>query len=118
MVIATNSFVEFLSTRYPPTLSVREVSEITSEHEQTIRNKVSKGAYPIPSFTLGRKRLFRLIDVADYIERQCATDPSNHSNKRPKRGRPTKVQQLASKFAGDDAHASAIAQRTQQSETR
>ncbi|KJV29326.1 hypothetical protein VI06_10495 [Aquitalea magnusonii] len=118
MVVAANSFVEFLSTRYPPTLSVREVSEITSEHEQTIRNKVSKGAYPIPSFTLGRKRLFRLIDVAAYIEQQCAIDPSNHSNKRPKRGRPTKVQQLASKLADSDALALAAAQRTQQPKAR
>lgn len=99
MFTTSGTFVEYLSTRYSPTLSVREVSEITSEHEQTIRNKVSKGAYPIPSFTLGRKRLFRLIDVATYIERQCATDPSHPANKRAKRGRPTKVQQLTKQQA-------------------
>ena len=67
MSVAANTFAEYLSTRYPPTLSVREVSEITSEHEQTIRNKVSKKVYPIPSFTIGRKRLFRLIDVAAFM---------------------------------------------------
>lgn len=93
----TNFLISFdyLSTQYPPTLSVHQVSEITSEHEQTIRNKVCKGDYPIPSFKLGKKRLFRLVDVAGYIDQQCMADPSHPSNKRPKRGRPTKVAQLA-----------------------
>lgn len=87
--------VEFLRSQFPPTLSVQQVSEITSEHEQTIRNKLSKKVYPIPSFKIGRKRLFRLVDVADYIDQQCFFDPSHPSNTRPKKGRPTKVQQLA-----------------------
>lgn len=91
--------IEFLRSHFPPTLSVQQVSEITSEHEQTIRNKLSKKLYPIPSFKIGRKRLFRLIDVAEYIDQQCFSDPSHPSNTRPKKGRPTKVQQLANRQA-------------------
>lgn len=87
--------IEYLSTRFLPTISVRDLSEITTEHEQTIRNKISKGVYPIPSFTIGRKRLFRLIDVAVFIERQREADPSHPAHQRPKRGRPTKVEKLA-----------------------
>lgn len=85
------SFLEYLSVRYPPTLSVEQVGEITSEHPQTIRNMVSKGTYRIPSFKIGRKRAFRLIDVAAYVDDQFSA-----SVKGPKlrRGRPTKVEQL------------------------
>lgn len=87
--------VEFLRNQFPPTLSVRQVSKITSEHEQTIRNKLSKETYPIPSFKIGRKRLFRLVDVAAFIDQQCLEDHSHPSKKRRARGRPTKVQQRA-----------------------
>lgn len=118
MQLSYTSTIDFLSSRFPPTLSVRNLSEITTEHEQTIRNKICKGVYPIPSFTIGRKRLFRLIDVAAFIERQRAADPSHPANHRPKRGRPTKVQQLAGKSAGDGAQAPALAQRTRQPEAR
>ena len=86
--------LEFLSTSYPPTLTVDQVSQITSEHSQTIRNLISLGSYRIPSFKIGRKRVFRLIDVAEFIERQRIADPSHPSHKRPRRGRPTKVEQL------------------------
>ncbi|WP_158332653.1 helix-turn-helix domain-containing protein [Burkholderia multivorans] len=53
----------YLSSLYPPALSVAQVAEITSEAPQTIRNRLSKGSkvkYPIPSFKVGRKRVFRL----------------------------------------------------------
>lgn len=110
--------LEFLSTRFLPTITVRDLSEITTEHEQTIRNKVSKGVYPIPSFAIGRKRLFRLIDVAAFIDMQRAADPSHPANQRPKRGRPTKVQQLTARYADDSAQAPTLAQRTRQFQAR
>ncbi|WP_108525321.1 MULTISPECIES: helix-turn-helix domain-containing protein [unclassified Pseudomonas] len=80
---------------YPPTLTVEQVSEITSEQPQTIRNLVSQGRYRIPSFKIGRKRVFRLIDVAQFIDQQFLADPSHPSKKKPRRGRPTKVEQMA-----------------------
>lgn len=91
--------LEYLSTRYSPTLSIPDVSEITGEHEQTIRNRLSAGDYPIPSFKVGKKRLFRLQDIASYIDQMCLADASHPSNKPPQRGRPTKVQQLAKQQA-------------------
>lgn len=52
------------------------------------------------TFKLGSKRLFRLLDVATYIDGLCAIDPSNPINRRRKRGRPTKVQQQAMMLSG------------------
>ncbi|CAJ0788876.1 MULTISPECIES: hypothetical protein [Ralstonia] len=43
MAFAQLTFLEYLTPLYPPTLSVRQVSEITSETEQTIRNAISLG---------------------------------------------------------------------------
>lgn len=94
MPVFSVSTLEFLNKSYPPTLTVEQVSEITSEQPQTIRNLVSQGCYRIPSFKIGRKRVFRLIDVADFIDRQFLADPSHPSRKKPRRGRPTKVEQL------------------------
>lgn len=110
MSLPVITFLDYLSSRYPPTLSVDQVAEITSESPQTIRDKLCKGTYPIPSFRHTTKRLFRLIDVAEYIDRQFAADPSNPANQRPKRGRPTKVQQLAKQRAAVAAE-NAIASR-------
>lgn len=100
MALTELPLINFLTSLYPPTLTVRQVSEITSENEQTIRNAISQGKYPIPSFKLGSKRLFRLLDVATYIDGLCAVDPSNPINRRRKRGRPTKTQQQARMLSG------------------
>lgn len=108
MALAELSLISFLTPLYPPTLTVRQVSEITSENEQTIRNAISQGKYPIPSFKLGNKRLFRLLDVATYIDGLCAIDPSNPINRRRKRGRPTKVQQQAMMLSGMPIAGSAL----------
>ncbi|CAG9170422.1 helix-turn-helix domain-containing protein [Cupriavidus pinatubonensis] len=89
------STLEFLSKTYPPTLTVEQVSEITSEQPQTIRNLISQGRYRVPSFKIGRKRVFRLLDIAEFIDQQLLADPSHPSKRKPRRGRPTKVEQLA-----------------------
>jgi hypothetical protein len=93
------STLEFLSKTYPPTLTVDQVSEITSEQPQTIRNLISQGRYRVPSFKIGRKRVFRLLDVAEYIDRQRLADPSHPTKKKPRRGRPTKVELMARQSA-------------------
>lgn len=99
MAFAQLTFLEYLTPLYPPTLSVRQVSEITSETEQTIRNAISLGRYPIPSFKIGSKRVFCLLEVAGYLEALRTADPSHPANRRPKRGRPTKAEQLARRRA-------------------
>lgn len=89
------SSLSYLSTKYPPTLSVEQLAEITSESPQTIRNRLNLGTYHVPSFKIGRKRVFRLIDVAQFLDQRLFDDPSHPSHRRPKRGRPTKVEVAA-----------------------
>ncbi|SPD48424.1 conserved protein of unknown function [Cupriavidus neocaledonicus] len=103
MVLAQPTLLEYLTQLYPPTLSVRQVSEITSETEQTIRNAISQRRYPIPSFKIGSKRVFSLVEVAGYLEGLRTADPSHPANQRPKRGRPTKVEQVARQYQHDGA---------------
>ncbi|KOF53025.1 hypothetical protein AD428_16330 [Achromobacter sp. DMS1] len=99
MAVFPVNTLDFLSKSYPPTLTVEQVSQITSEQPQTIRNLVSQGRYRIPSFKIGRKRVFRLVDVAEFIDQQLLADPSHPSKKKPRRGRPTKVEQMARQAA-------------------
>ena len=66
------SSLEYLASRYPPSLNVKQVGEITSGSVDAIRNALSRGCYPIPSFKIGRKRVFRLVDVAAYLDQQFA----------------------------------------------
>ncbi|MBF4081906.1 helix-turn-helix domain-containing protein [Burkholderia pseudomallei] len=99
--------LSYLSALYPPALSIAQVAEITSEAPQTIRNRLSAGTYPVPSFKVGRKRAFRLVDVAAFIDQQIAVDPSNPANLPARRGRPTKVQQVAKLQARPSAAQSA-----------
>ncbi len=94
MYVTPSSFFEYLTSKYPPTLSIRLLSEITNETEQTIRNAISKGTYPIPSFKFGSKRLFRLTDVAAFIDQQFRIASTHTSQPKPL-GRPTKAQQIA-----------------------
>ena len=68
----TESSLEYLASRYPPSLNVKQVGEITSGSVDAIRNALSRGCYPIPSFKIGRKRVFRLVDVAAYLDQQFA----------------------------------------------
>jgi hypothetical protein len=94
---AVNSSLGFLSSLYPQTLTVFQVAEITRESIQTIRNRLSSGTYHIPSFKVGRKRLFRLVDLIEFLDQQYLEDASHPSHRRPKRGRPTKAEQIARK---------------------
>lgn len=94
MNLIESSFTEYLSSKYPPVLSIRLLSEITTETEQSIRNSLSKGNYPIPSFKFGHKRLFRLTDIATYIDQQFKAASAPKSHPKPL-GRPTKAEQVA-----------------------
>lgn len=89
------SSLDYLIQYYGPNVTLNELSSITTQGVRTIQNAIVKGDYPIPSFKIGSKRVFRLVDVADYLDRQFAA--ANNSIK--KRGRPTKVQQIARRNA-------------------
>ena len=93
--IRASSTLDYLACFYGPNVTLNELSSITTQHVKTIQNGILKGEYPIPSFKIGKKRVFRLVDVADYLDRQFAA--SNNPNRT--RGRPTKVQQIARRKA-------------------
>ena len=85
------STIELLALRYRVEMSIPEVAEVTKHGCQTIRNQLAMGVYPIPSHKSGRRRLFHIVDVAAYIDRQAgfAVDVSPR-----RRGRPTKAEQV------------------------
>lgn len=93
--IRATSTLDYLACFYGPNVTLNELSSITTQHVKTIQNGILRGEYPIPSFKIGKKRVFRLVDVADYLDRQFAA--ANNSSQ--KRGRPTKVQQIARRKA-------------------
>jgi len=50
-------------------LSVAETAEALGIKEQTLRVWLSRGTCPIPSKSVGRRRLFRAKDVIAYAEK-------------------------------------------------
>lgn len=84
---------EYLASRYPLFVSVAELSMIIGDPTQTIRNGLQKNTYPIPSLTRGRRRVFSLVKVAEYVDQQSGLSEVGGTSPR-RRGRPTKVDQI------------------------
>lgn len=82
--------LDLLAQRYPVLLTIPDVAEVTSMQPQTIRNRLARGDFPIPSLKIGRRRLFRVIDVAAFLDQVAGIDTSFLAVAR-RRGRPTKV---------------------------
>lgn len=91
--IRATGALDYLARFYGPNVTLNELSAITTQHVKTIQNGILSGEYPIPSFKIGKKRVFRLVDVADYLDRQFAA--ANNPTPKKRCGRPTKVEQLA-----------------------
>lgn len=68
------STLDLLTQRYRVLLTIPEVAEITSMQPQTIRNRLARGDFPIPSLKIGRRRLFRVVDVAAFLDRLAGVD--------------------------------------------
>lgn len=86
------STLDLLALRYMVEMSIPEVAEATKFRNQTIRNQLTLGTFPIPSHKSGRRRLFHISDVAAYIDRQAGFGADDVSSRR--RGRPTKAEQV------------------------
>lgn len=69
-------------------LSVEDVSIILRRPTQSIRNSISKGNFPIPSYSEGRRRWFDVRHVAYYLDRLYMPVPPK------KRGRPSNLEKL------------------------
>lgn len=81
-----SSTLDYLARLYGPNLTLIDLSSITTQNVRTIQNGIIKGQYPIPSFKIGGKRVFRLVDVADYLDREFAA--ANQPKPPIKPGRP------------------------------
>jgi len=80
--VRTASALDYLVQLYGPNITLSQLSSITTQGIRTIQNAIVKGDYPIPSFKIGGKRVFRLVDVADYLDRQfAATNNAVASNR-------------------------------------
>lgn len=90
---STTSALDYLVQFYGPNITLSELSSITTQGVRTIQNGIAKGDYPIPSFKIGGKRVFRLADVANYLDEQFIAANGPKAAKR--QGRPAKAQRLA-----------------------
>lgn len=96
------SIFEFLASRYPLLISAIELSEIVGDPIQTIRNGVFAGTYPIPSSKRGRRRVFSLLDVAQFVDDHHSARDVIGGVEARRRGRPTKVAQARRQGAAAD----------------
>lgn len=95
--------IELLKALYPGALQVgiEQLALALSQHPQTIRNQVSEGTFPIPTYCIGARRYAAIIDVASYL------DGLRSGITRTRRGRPRKAEQIARR----ESAASATAQQ-------
>jgi hypothetical protein len=93
----SSSTLDSLTRSYGPNVTLSELSSITTQNVRTIQNGIIKGEYPIPSFKIGGKRVFRLVDVADYLDREFAAANPPKSDTKP--GRSEKAEQIARQAA-------------------
>jgi len=56
---------------------------------QTARNLSSRGEFPVPTVTVGRRRFIHLADMAEYVEALRTPKPT-----KPKRGARTKKERI------------------------
>jgi len=88
-----NTTIEILLARFNGQVLIPFVaaSEAAGIPQQTARNRLAKGDYPIPTILNGSRRFVHVADLSEYIE--------SLRSPKPKRGPKTK----ASKFAGVEA---------------
>ncbi len=67
-----------------------QASEAVGIPQQTARNRLSSGTYPMQTVTNGARRFVHISDLADFVESLRPEPP------KPKRGRPRKSQKLQS----------------------
>lgn len=86
--------LDLLETLFPGRLLIRatEAGECLSLAEQTTRNKLHAGTFPLKTVLLGGKRLVKKTDLARYID-ELGID-------KKQRGRPTKASVIARERGG------------------
>jgi len=64
-----NENLEYLLREYGPTMTMTQVAQALKVTPKTIyaRRDAHGGDFEIPSYTIGRRRLFNTQDVANYL---------------------------------------------------
>lgn len=97
MQIQISSTLQILLARFNGQVLIPFIpaSESIGISEQTARNRLSEGTYPVRTVTNGSRRFIHISDLADFV------DALRPESTKPKRGRPTK----ASKFLAEQGGA-------------
>lgn len=99
---AVSMTLQLLSVRYPAVVELPIAAQECSVAHQTLLNQICKGKCPLPVFKQGRRWYVRLVDLADYIDRRfLLSNPQQIA--RPKRGRPTKAEEIARRISAATA---------------
>lgn len=87
----------YLETIFPQQVSlpVLKAGHVMGMAQQTVKNKVHKGKFPVPTFKVGGRRMCLKSDVAAYLDALSETTP------KPKRGARTKVERITSQKAAE-----------------
>jgi hypothetical protein len=76
-----------------------EAAESLGYKQQTARNELVRGSFPIPTLRRGGRRFVAITDLADYLEQLYATRDLPPPPIK-KIGRPSKVEQVAARARG------------------
>lgn len=80
-------------------LSVSDISQSLGLNEQHCRNQISQGIFPVHTYLMGGKRVGRVDDVAEYIDRISSREPAK------RRGPRTKAEKIAAAQKEQASHA-------------
>ena len=59
--------LEILKERYDHVLTVSEIAELLRITPQTVYAQLARGDFPIPHGNIGKRYLFAITDVADFL---------------------------------------------------
>ena len=88
---------ELLVSRFAPAvlLTLKQVSQVTGQAEQTIRNLISQNRTILPTRKVGGRRVVHVLDLAAWLEEQRIApgdDVPIEESPRRRPGRPTKAE--------------------------
>ena len=94
---APTTTAELLVSQFAPAvlLNIKQVSQVTGQAEQTIRNLISEGSTTLPTRKVGGRRVVHVLDLAAWLDAQRISPDDVPlpvvARRRP--GRPSKLEQ-------------------------
>ena len=58
---------DYLTKQYGPTMGLAEIAVVTKRSLPTLRNNISAGQFPVPTFRVMGRRVAMTEDVAAYL---------------------------------------------------